>query len=471
MMATLSQAWNIATGALASDQAAISVVSQNIANANTQGYTTETVKWGTADTVTVGSQSEPAGVIFEGASSQRDRVLNQRIDQQSQDQSNTAARLAALNSLQSIFSGATTASGATGGVVDIGQQLTSFFQSFTQLSSDPSNPSLRSAVLSAAQGLSSTFNQTSSSLQQQRAGLDQTITSAASQVNGLTQDIAKLNGQIASTSPHGDAGTLEDQRQSDLEQLSQLVGIHVITNENNGLTLTTSSGAVLVQGSQSNDLQTTIAGGVVHLSVGGADQTAALTNTGGQIGGTLQARDADLPGAIATVDQLAWSVGTAVNAQQAAGVDATGTSGAPLFSLGSSSTGAAANISVSLTDANGIAASVSGAGSLDGSNASALAAIGSKAIVAGATPTAAYSGLVGAIGTEVNAATTIQASQNASLQQLKSQQSALSSVNLNDQAALLQTYEQAYQASSKVFTILNTLIASAINLGTETAVA
>jgi flagellar hook-associated protein 1 FlgK len=124
-----------------------------------------------------------------------------------------------------------------------------------------------------------------------------------------------------------------------------------------------------------------------------------------------------------------------------------------------------------LTDPNGIAASVSGAGALDGSNASAVAAIGSKAIVSGATPTAAYSALVGSIGTEVSASTTTQQSQNASLQQLKSQQSALSSVSLNDQAALLQTYEQAYQASSKVFTILNTLIASAINLGTETPVA
>jgi flagellar hook-associated protein 1 FlgK len=228
---------------------------------------------------------------------------------------------------------------------------------------------------------------------------------------------------------------------------------------------------VLIQGGQSNHLQTTSVGGVVHLALGGVDQTAALTNTGGQIGGTLQARDVDLPGAIAAVDQMAWSVGSAVNAQQAAGVDATGTSGAPLFNLGSSVPGSAANISVSLTDPNGIAASASGAGALDGSNASAVAAIGSKAIVSGATPTAAYSALVGSIGTEVSASTTTQQSQNASLQQLKSQQSALSSVNLNDQAALLQTYEQAYQASSKVFTILNTLIASAINLGTETPVA
>ena len=44
-------------GALAADQAVISVVAGNIANANTPGYTTETVKWGSADTVTVGGQS------------------------------------------------------------------------------------------------------------------------------------------------------------------------------------------------------------------------------------------------------------------------------------------------------------------------------------------------------------------------------------------------------------------------------
>ena len=61
-MASLNQAWNIATGALAADQAAISVVAGNIANANTPGYTTEKVKWGSADTVTVGGQSAAGGV-------------------------------------------------------------------------------------------------------------------------------------------------------------------------------------------------------------------------------------------------------------------------------------------------------------------------------------------------------------------------------------------------------------------------
>jgi flagellar hook-associated protein 1 len=65
-------------------------------------------------------------------------------------------------------------------------------------------------------------------------------------VNGLTGAIAQLNQQIQSTSPNADAGTLEDQRQQDLSQLSQLIGINQVTTENNGLSVTTTSGQLLV---------------------------------------------------------------------------------------------------------------------------------------------------------------------------------------------------------------------------------
>ena len=67
-----------------------------------------------------------------------------------------------------------------------------------------------------------------------------------SQVNSLTSAIAQLNLQIQSTSPNGDAGALEDQRQQDLSQLSQLIGINQVTTENNGISLTTTSGQMLV---------------------------------------------------------------------------------------------------------------------------------------------------------------------------------------------------------------------------------
>ena len=60
--------------------------------------------------------------------------------------------------------------------------------------------------------------------------------------------------------------------------------------------------------------------------------------------------------------------------------------------------------------------------------------------------------------------------QNASVTQLQTQNSALSSVNLNDEAASMTTVERSYQAASQVFTMLNTIMASALNLGQETTV-
>lgn len=468
-MASLNQAWNIATGTLAAEQAAISVVAGNIANANTPGYTTEISQWGTADIVTIGGRVQSGGATLQEVASQRDRVLNQRIDQQTQDQAGTSARLNALNDLQSVFSGAISASGGSS-VADIGQQITAFLQSFSSLAADPAEASLRTGVLSAAQALAATFNQVSRSLNQQRSGLDATIASSSAQVNSLAADIANLNAKICASSPTSDAGVLEDQRQYDLQQLSQLIGIHQITNKNNILTITISSGAVLVAGSQNTALAASSIGGITHLFLGGEDQTAALTNAGGQIGGALGARDADLPDALQAIDQMAWTFGTTVNAQQSSGVDANGIRGGPIFALGAGMAGAAGSISVVLTDPAGIAASGSGAGPQDGSNATAMAALGSASILSGQTPIAFYAALVGTIGAKVSDAISAQASQNASLSQLHSQQSALSSVNLNDQAVLLQTYEQSYQAAAKVLTTLNSVFASAINLGTETAV-
>jgi flagellar hook-associated protein 1 FlgK len=60
--------------------------------------------------------------------------------------------------------------------------------------------------------------------------------------------------------------------------------------------------------------------------------------------------------------------------------------------------------------------------------------------------------------------------QNASVTQLQTQNNALSGVNLNDEASAMTTLERSYQAASQVFSMLNTIIQSALNLGEQTTV-
>ena len=75
------------------------------------------------------------------------------------------------------------------------------------------------------------------------------------------------------------------------------------------------------------------------------------------------------------------------------------------------------------------------------------------------------------LGSTVTEVQTENTAQTASVTQLQAQNNALSSVNLNDEAAAMSTLENSYQAASQVFNLLNTIMTSALNLGVETAVA
>ncbi|QNI34140.1 flagellar hook-associated protein FlgK [Alloacidobacterium dinghuense] len=470
-MATLNTALSIATGALDADQAAINIIANNTSNANTPGYTNQVPEWQANDPVTIGGTSYGQGVTMTGPSSQRDLVLEQRIQQQMQLQQGSDARQTALEGIENIFSSATSASPSTSSL-DIGTSISGFFSALSQLQSNPADTSLRQSVLNAATTLANSFQSASSQLTAEQGSLDQQGATIVIQVNSLTQAIAQLNSQISQTSGTSDAGQLEDHRQYDIEQLSQLVGIHEVTTEDNSLTITTSSGAPLVSKGQAFSLNTSVSGGVTHISdYQGNDISTALASGGGQLGGILTVRDQDIPQMQSTLDTLAFDLGTAVNNQNALGSDANGNPGGPIFNLPGTAAGAASSISVAITDPAKIAAAAAGNGSSDDTNLEGMLQLQNQTIIGGATPSGYYSSFVSALGSLVSEVSTENTAQQASLTQLQTQRDSLSAVNLNDQAAALENLQQAYQAASKVFTILDTVMASAINLGVETTVA
>ena len=274
-----------------------------MANANTPGYTEETPTWSENQPIEINGMSVGDGVTETGATSQRDSVLEERLDQQQQLASASGSRLAALNTVQALFTPDSGSTSSTAG--DIGSDITSFFNSFSSLEANPTDNSLREQVLSSASTLAGDVSNAAASLNQQSSALDQEAAGVASQVNALTSNLAQLNQQIQSTSPNADAGTLEDQRQEDLSQLSQLIGINQITTDNNGLAVTTTSGQLLVSEGTSFQMTTGTVDGVTHFFVGTSDVTSQLATGGGSLGGDLTARDQDIP----TVHGLARPTG------------------------------------------------------------------------------------------------------------------------------------------------------------------
>lgn len=469
-MGTISSAFNIMTGALQADQSALNTVANNVANANTPGYTREIPDFTSNPPIFVNGMANGTGVTNTGSTSVRDRVLEQRLAQQQQLASSSGARLNALDSLQILFAPASGSSSSTAG--NIGSDLTSFFSSFASLEANPTNNALRQQVLSSASTLAGDVSNAAASIQTQQTALDQEAAGVVNQVNSLSSAIADLNQQIQSLSPGTDAGTLEDQRQQDLAQLSQLIGINQIRTENNGLSITTTSGQPLVSQAMTFQLTTSTAGGLTHFYLGSTDLTTQLVNGGGQLGGYLTARDQDIPAALSSLDQLAYSVSSAVNTQNNAGVDLAGDNGnaGDIFYQPVQVSGSAASFAVVMTDPNHIAAAGPGTNTGDNSNAIALANLANHTLVNGQSPINFYSGFVSTLGSTVTQVQTENAAQSASVSQLQNLRDSLSSVNLNDEAAQLQQFERAYQAASQVFNILSSLMATTINLGVQTAV-
>ncbi|MFZ1085914.1 MAG: flagellar hook-associated protein FlgK [Terracidiphilus sp.] len=472
-MGTISSAFSLISQALDADQQALNVVANNVANANTPGYTLETPDWKENQPLNINGNLVGQGVSETGATSQRDRVLESRLDQQQQLAASSGSRLTSLNTLQALFTPDSGASNSTAG--DIGSDITKFFNSFASLEANSTDNSLRQSVLSSASTLAGDISNAAASLNDQRSALDQETAGVASQVNSLTAAIAQLNVQIQTTSPNGDAGTMEDQRQYDISQLSQLIGVNQITAENNGLAITTTSGQLLASDGTSYPLTTGVVGGVTDFFLGNEDITSQLATGGGSLGGYLTARDQDIPNALNALNQLAYSISTAVNTQNNAGTNldgSTGTAAYPLniFSPTTTVAGSAIGMSVVMTDPNQIAAASFGAGTGDNSNAVAMAALASQGIVNGQTPINFYSNFVTTLGSTVSNVQTENTAQNASVTQLQTQNDALSGVNLNDEAASMTTFERTYQSASQVFTMLNNIINSVLNLGEPTTV-
>jgi flagellar hook-associated protein 1 len=456
-MGTLSAGLNIALQSLLTEQGAIATTANNIANVNTPGYARQRPDIAETTPVEIGNLTFGTGVELQRVVSLRDSVIDLRVNQETQQQGQLTAFLDSGQQIQQLFNEAA----GTG----LQTPLTAFFNSLSKLSTNPSDVNVRQGVLTAAQNLSSAFNQASKSLATVQRSVDLAVTQSVSQINTLTTQIAKVNAQVSAAQNSGqNSGPFADQRQQLINQLSSLVDVSEIDAHNGGITLTTSTGAALVVGGQSFALttQTDPTTSQQHVFSQGADITSRLTS--GQLAGQIQIRDQEIPSILSSLDTLASGIATSVNTQNKAGFDLKGVAGGNLFvPPPAGNVGAAGVLSLATTDPTKIAASADGTAG-DNTNANALLALQNQNIVGGQTPLNFYSGLVFQVGSDISNATTEQQSSSLSLQQLQNLQGGVSGVSINEEAANLVRFQNAYQASAQVSSIINSLLQTTINL-------
>jgi flagellar hook-associated protein 1 FlgK len=458
-MSSISSVLSTAVQSLLADTGALQVTNDNIANANTPGYSRQVPIFQEAAPANDGSFSVGNGVVLEGYQSVRDELVSNQIQQETQSQSSANAQLNTLQQIQPTFTTSTE---------DIGTEMSALFTSLSSLSTNPTSSAERQGVLTAGSDLVAAFNSASSVLTTQQAALNSPVDQDVSQINQLTQQIAALNPQIAELTASGqNGGSLQDQQNQLALQLSALTNVSTIQTAN-GETLTTGNGTPLVVGSQSYALQTaTGSDGMQHvLDQNGTDITGALSS--GDLGGTIQMRDHTIPGLLSQLDTLASQFGNAFNAAQAKGFDQNGAAGGNFFTVPATVAGSAGAISMAITDPTKIAASSDGTAGSNG-NVANLSAVQTNLLPSGNTPAEGYANLVYQVGSLTSNANAESTATTASLLQLNDQLSSVSGVSIDQEATNLITFQTAYQAAARVVSTVQAMFEVTMAMGTAAA--
>jgi flagellar hook-associated protein 1 FlgK len=324
----LSSALATAMSGLRANQAALSIVSSNVANAQTPGYVTENV-----NQVELASGGVGSGVQVTGVNRQLDLYVQSQLRTETSGGGYADQMSNILGQLQSVY-------GTPGGTGTLETSFSNFTTALQALSTSSGSQSAQTAALTAAQSLTSELNSTTQGIQSLRSNVEQDIGTSVTQANTDMAQIATINVQLQGLSPTDPAAaTLEDQRDTAITQLSSLMDIKAVTNGTNQTDVFTNSGIQLVGAGQASQMTFNSPGSLTATSLYNSDPTKSgvgalsirLPNgasvdmvannviTSGKIAADLTLRDTTLVQAQSQVDALAASMSNAMSNQTTAG--------------------------------------------------------------------------------------------------------------------------------------------------------
>jgi flagellar hook-associated protein 1 FlgK len=327
----MSNVFGISVSALQAFQTALSVTSNNIANANTPGYADETTDLSSA--VPTSSGTAPIGGGVEVVS------ITRAFNQLNENQLNSSqSSLGALDSQQSYTNQIDNIVGTTAG--GLSTALSSYYSAWSTVANDPTSTASRQALLNQAQAVASSLSTTNGQLQALNTGINEGITQDVNQINSIAASISTLNAQIVTGTAEagGQApNSLIDQRGALVSSLSKLVGVSTTTDANGALNVFVGSGQPLVLQGATTQLTTVpnqFNASQLEISTStNGNNVISGSITSGDLGGLLAARSQNVNPAINQLGQIATALATSANSQQNAGLDLNGNLGANLFSV------------------------------------------------------------------------------------------------------------------------------------------
>jgi flagellar hook-associated protein 1 FlgK len=355
---SISQALSAATAGIDATQQSLSVIAGNVANANTPGYVDESVNQ--TEVVTTGQVG--ASVDVTGVNRNLDTLLQSQLWTETSGGSYADTTAQLYQQLQQIY-------GTPGSSTSFDAIYNNFTSALQALSTSPSSYSAQAGAVSSALAVAQNLNAMTTSIQQLRSQAEQGISNDVQTANSTLQQIAQINQQLESAAPDSSTAALEDQRDQDITQLSQLMNVRVVQNSGNQISVFTATGTQLVAGTQASQLSFSnvgtlsavsqwsanpnqdTAGTITLTSPSGTttDLIAANAIQSGEIGAYLQMRDTTLPQAQAQLDEMANQMSQALSNQTTSGT-AAGSGSQTGYSIGIGGVLAGNSLQLAYTD-------------------------------------------------------------------------------------------------------------------------
>ena len=344
---------NTASAGLKATQAAIGVVSQNIANVGTVGYTKRTL-----DTVSTGVGN--SGVAVGTIGRALDAASLRQLRMETSGAAYTGSLSAVRTQLDQLY-------GTPGTSTALDGVMNDFAQSLQALASDPTSAPARATVVTKASNLASSIGTIAQGVQDLRSATESQLGSDTARASAYLASIAKLNSQITGATDEGARASLLDQRDQAVTGLSAYMDIQTVDQRDGTVSVITTSGMTLVDrgaaailsfdgrgtlspDSEYTDNPATRGVGTITATTPGEskiDLIATQAIRSGSLAAGIELRDSVLPQAQRQLDELAAGLSRSLSDRSAVGTPPTdGTTGALDIDLAGLKAGNAVTVSV-----------------------------------------------------------------------------------------------------------------------------
>lgn len=436
---------NIARSAIAAQQAAVQVVSQNISNSQTEGYSRQRANLDAGAPARTPVGMLGSGVVVRDVTRARDALLDTTYRRETGNAADFGLRRELLGQVEEIF----------GELSDSGFSYTldAFWSSWSDLANHPTNASVRGLVKQHGEEVVFALNNYAARLDSLRSSVTTRVDRTVEEVNELARQLADINRQVSLAEGGGStAPDLRDQRDRVLDQISRLAQVQVVERSDRSVAVFIGT-ISLVDGSQARAVEMDSAS--LKLRIG----TSGLRDVGGSLGAMLDLRDTEIPLVQSRLDELARKLVEEVNAIH---VDGTGRS---FFDPARTTAGTIA-LSAEIDDPS-VIGTVPGAPA-DNQVALDLAALRDRGIAfsssAGKTFGGFYGQLVSDVGLKVNSADRSSTVYETLASQADTRRAGVSGVSTEEELLQLMRHQQAYAAATRLVAAADEMLKAILQL-------